>query len=204
VVLAAEVQVVEDHQEVGRYFKNMKYIFATGNENKLKEAKSILGEDVESIKIDLFEIQDLDPLTVVIHKAKEAYEKLGISVLIEDTSLMIGSMNGLPGPFIKWFLETVKNEGIIKMTDPVDRKAKAVCYVALFDGESIVYGKGETEGSISVEERGQGFGWDPIFIPNGSDKTFGQMSLEEKNLFSMRKKAFQDFSHKQQLGDVVK
>lgn len=174
----------------------MKYIFATGNENKLKEARSILGEDVQSVKIDLLEIQDLDPLTVVIHKAKEAYEKLGTAILVEDTSLMIESMNGLPGPFIKWFLETLKNKGIIEMTHPANRKAKAICYVAVFDGKNIIYGKGETEGLISIEERGQGFGWDAIFIPNGSDKTFGQMSLEEKNLFSMRKKAFEDFQRK--------
>lgn len=172
----------------------MMYPFATGNKNKLKEARSILGEDLESIQIDLIEIQDIDPLKVLEHKAKEAFIKIGKPVIIEDTSLLISSMCGLPGPFIKWFLQSVQNKGLIQMTDSNNRNAIALCYVAVYNGENIIYGKGEVEGIISKEERGEnGFGWDTIFIPKGSEKTFAEMDLEEKNRFSMRKLAFEDF-----------
>lgn len=171
--------------------------FATGNENKLREARSILGNDLESVKIDMIEIQDKDMLEVVKHKARDGYIKTGEQIMVEDSSLIIESMNGMPGPFIKWYLEGIGLEGIIAFLRNKNRKAKAVAYVVSYDGLDYTIGYGEISGEITDEPRGEnGFGWDKIFKPNGSDFTFGEMALEEKNKYSMRKLAFEDFKVK--------
>lgn len=181
----------------------MKYLkIATSNHNKIKEIESILGEGVlQSVIIDLTEIQHENMLMVAEHKAKEAYNTLGEAVLIEDTSVCIESMDNLPGPFIKWFLKALGNKGIIQATDRENRKAKAVTILCLYNGSDYICGKGEIEGTISLEERGSnGFGWDTIFVPNGQEikqqKTFAEMTLEEKNIYSMRRKAVEDFKEK--------
>lgn len=113
--------------------------------------------------------------------------------MVEDTSLEIKSWNGLPGALIKWFLDTVGNKGILKMLgDSSDRSALAKTAVAYFDGAHTHVFVGEIEGSLSYEELGEnGFGWDTIFIPSGSEKTFAQMTEQEKNSISMRKLAFE-------------
>ena len=170
--------------------------FATGNNNKLMEVRSILGNEIESISIDLLEIQDPNMENVVKHKALEAWNILGEEVMIEDTSLLIESMNDLPGPFIKWFLKALGNEGLVNATNMNNRRARAVTYVASFDGYKYNIGYGEILGTISIEPRGdKGFGWDPIFIPNGGEsRTFAEMDIEEKNKYSMRKIALMDFA----------
>lgn len=170
----------------------MKIKFATSNEGKLREFRSVLGDGVESIKIDLLEIQDENMESVAKHKAREAWEKLNEKVLIEDTSLLIESMNHMPGPFIKWFMKGLGNNGLILATDNVNRKAKAVTYIAMYDGHQYMLGVGEIKGHISTEVIGdKGFGWDSIFIPDGSHKTFGEMEIE-KNKYSMRRMALED------------
>lgn len=75
-----------------------------------------------------------------------------------------------------------------------DRRAEAICFVASYDGAEYTISSGKVSGKIADESRGEnGFGWDKIFIPDGSDKTYGEMSLEEKNVFSMRKIAFENY-----------
>lgn len=173
--------------------------FATGNENKLREAREILGISVEQFKIDLDEIQSVSVEEVVVHKARQAYEIAGKPVLIEDTGLEILAWNGLPGALIKWFDTSVGNDGIIQMLSGfTDRSAKATSCFAYFDGSTLHKGIGSIDGSIAIEPTGtNGFGWDPIFIPSGSAKTFAQMSPEEKNSLSMRALALKDLINSQ-------
>lgn len=166
---------------------------ATGNKNKLKEFNEILGLGLEQIDVELLEPQAVDVADVVREKAKDAYLKTNKAVLVEDTGLSFDAWNGLPGALIKWFLHTVNNEGILKMLESENnRKAQAKTVVGYFDGVEYRLFEGTINGSISREVRGEnGFGWDKIFIPDGYEKTFGEMDVLEKNKISMRKVALE-------------
>ncbi len=165
--------------------------FATGNENKLKEVNAILGYNLEQIKIDLYEPQGINLVQIASEKAKDAFYKTGKIVLVEDTGIEFNAWGGLPGPLIKWFLDTVGNEGIIKMIEGFEnRSVVAKTVVAFYDGKKTHSFVGEIKGKISDSIQGDdGFGWDPIFIPEGYDKSFAEMTKEEKNKISMRKLA---------------
>jgi len=167
--------------------------FATQNEGKLTEANQILSKPLQQISVDLYEPQGVSVADIVKEKAQDAFKQTGKFVVVEDTSLEILSWNGLPGALIKWFIETVGNKGLLEMLgNSKDRKALAKTAVAYFDGNDTHVFVGEIEGSISLEERGEnGFGWDSIFIPAGENKTFAEMSPQEKNSVSMRKLAFE-------------
>lgn len=169
--------------------------FVTGNSGKLREARQILQLDVEQVDAgDLEEIQTIYVEDLIRHKAEEAYRKVGAPIIVEDTGLVFRAWNGLPGALVKWFLETVGNEGLLKMLDSEkNRSALAQCFIAYHDGKNITVVKGEISGRIAHSVRGKnGFGWDKIFVPEGHERTFGEMSAEEKNSFSMRKRAFEN------------
>ncbi|MCH8208034.1 MAG: RdgB/HAM1 family non-canonical purine NTP pyrophosphatase [Nitrospinae bacterium] len=168
--------------------------FATGNPNKVREAHEILGVKIEHASLDLHEIQTCDLREVVTAKAHQAWEELGVPVMVEDSGLIFSSWNGLPGALVKWFEQTVGCEGMLKMLAGFDnREASAVCMVAVHDGSKIRIAEGRVEGSISTEPRGQnGFGWDIIFIPEGQTRTYAEMSAEEKNAISHRRQAFEE------------
>lgn len=167
--------------------------FATKNENKLREVNDILGYSLEQINIDLFEPQGINVEDIVKEKAKDAFRKVGKIVLVEDTSLEFLAWNGLPGALIKWFLGTVGNEGILNMLkNEINRKAIAKTAVGFFDGGQAHIFVGILSGTISEKIRGNsGFGWDSIFIPDGYNKSFAEMTSIEKNSISMRKLALE-------------
>jgi len=171
----------------------MKIYFVTGNKNKLKEVQMIMPE-VEGLELDLTEIQELDHKQVVEHKLMEAKKnKPGLNLMIEDLSLEIDGMNGLPGPLIKWFLKSVGKNGLYKMAKMFgNQKATATELLGYVDNSGkIVYFEGKVEGTI-VEPRGESdFGFDPIFVPNGQDKTYAEMGTEEKNKISHRRIALE-------------
>lgn len=169
--------------------------FVTGNSGKLREARQILEFDIEQADAGgLEEIQTIYVEELIRHKAEEAYRKIGVPIIVEDTGLLFHAWNGLPGALVKWFLETVGNEGLLKMLgNEKNRAALAQCFIAYHDGERITVVKGEILGRIAHSVRGKnGFGWDKIFVPEGHERTFGEMSVEEKNSFSMRKRAFEN------------
>ena len=89
--------------------------FVTGNILKWEEANAIMGGTLERVDIDLEEIQSPDIVEIIQHKSKKAYELLGEPALCEDVGLSFDARNGLPGPWIKWFLKSVGNEGILHM-----------------------------------------------------------------------------------------
>jgi inosine triphosphate pyrophosphatase len=102
--------------------------------------------------------------------------------------LIFDAWKGLPGPQIKWFLQTVGREGMLQMLSGFDdRSARAVCCVGRYDGQQVHHVLGICEGSIALSVRGvTDFGRDPIFIPRGYEQTFAEMPKEEKNLISHR------------------
>lgn len=166
-------------------------LFATTNLNKLREINQILGQEFTSVNLELLEPQGIDVAEVVRTKAIDAFHQTGQPTLVEDTGLEFAAWNGLPGALVKWFLKSVNNEGILAMLkDEKNRMAVAKTAVGFSDGSECYVFLGEIVGTIPTELRGeQGFGWDPIFIPTGSSKTFAEMDATEKNTISMRKKA---------------
>jgi inosine triphosphate pyrophosphatase len=175
-----------------------KIIFLTGNANKLREAKEILrGYDVIGKDAEIPEIQEVNPELIVEDKVRRALKLLGCPVFVEDTSLCYESLNGLPGPLVKWFLKKVGRRGLVDILSAFDNKtAYAKCYVGYGvpasgkSKERIMIFEGSVKGRI-VEPAGESkFGFDPIFLPDGYDKTFAQMG-EEKNKISHRRLALE-------------
>ncbi|KAB8232175.1 inosine triphosphate pyrophosphatase-like protein [Aspergillus alliaceus] len=169
--------------------KNLNFI--TGNKNKLAEVRAILGDviEVNNQGIDVPEIQGTIE-EIAREKCRHAAEVIGGPVLTEDTALEFHALKGLPGPYIKSFLDALGHEGLNKMLDSFDDKsAEAVCTFAFSDGpgaEPILF-QGRTKGAI-VRPRGpSNFGWDPIFEYQG--KTYAEMDKAEKNQISHRYKA---------------
>ncbi|KAJ5963322.1 Ham1-like protein, partial [Penicillium vulpinum] len=165
--------------------------FITGNKNKLLEVRDILGKviQVDNQEVDVPEIQGTIE-EIAKEKARRAAEAINGPALTEDTALEFHALKGLPGPYIKYFMENVGHEGLNKMLDGFeDRTGEAVCTFAFCRGpgeEPIIF-QGRTEGTI-VRPRGPAkFGWDAIFEYNG--KTYAEMDKEEKNKVSHRYKA---------------
>jgi non-canonical purine NTP pyrophosphatase (RdgB/HAM1 family) len=171
-------------------------IFATTNKGKLAEAREILGFDVMGSGLPIDEIQSLDPVEVATKKALSYFRELGKPILVEDVSLSFEVMGKLPGTYINDFSKELGNRGLIDLLSGYSsRKATAQTTLVYCDkdGNPHVF-IGIMEGKISSEEMGEnGFGWDPIFIPDGSGKTLAQMDMNEKNKYSMRVKALLQF-----------
>jgi inosine triphosphate pyrophosphatase len=181
--------------------KIKKLTFVTSNKSKAEQLGRHLDFPVVHQKVDVKEIQSLNLKEVVEEKVKEAYKIIKGPVLVEDTSLTFKSFGNLPGPLIKWFLISLGNTGLTKVLNSYkDRAATAEVCFGLYDGEELLFFEGKMEGKISKEPFGEsGFGWDPIFIPKGYKKTWGQMSAEEQSKTSIRKiglKKLEDFLNK--------
>lgn len=177
--------------------------FISSNEMKIKEVKALLGDKTTfpyQLECKNFELLEPQATPVEISRAKcaQAAQFVDGPVIVEDTSLHFNGMNGMPGPFVKFFYESMGNVGLAKMLDSFeDRSAYAQCVVSFTYGvgQEIKTFVGVAEGTIiknPTEGMSKGFGWDPIFIPSGFDRPFGQMELEQKNQLSHRFKAFRE------------
>lgn len=168
----------------------MALYFISGNKNKLKEIQAIIPH-VEQLEIDLPEIQSLDARKIIEAKLNEARKHHKGEFIVEDTSLYFKCLNGLPGPLIKWFMEAMTLEELYNITEKIgnsDAEAKTIIGYIDKNGK-INYFEGSLSGKIVRPNVKSRFGWDPIFQPVNSEKTFAEMSLEEKNKISMRRKA---------------
>ena len=171
-------------------------VFVTGNANKLREVTQILGDDfpwtIVAKNIDLPELQG-EPDDISIQKCKLAAAEIKGPVIVEDTCLCFNALGGLPGPYIKWFLEKLKPEGLFKLLSGwEDKTGYALCTFAYSTGNSedeVQVFHGKTDGVI-VEPRGpRDFGWDPCFQPDGFDQTYAELDKSVKNSISHRRKA---------------
>jgi non-canonical purine NTP pyrophosphatase (RdgB/HAM1 family) len=172
--------------------------FITGNPAKAKYLAEYFRLPIAHQKLDVPEIQSLDLREVVEAKAKSAYAILGTPVLVEDVSVTFMALKRLPGPLIKWFLETLGNDGLCKLLDGYDdRSAVAEVMYGYCDGGDVHIFHGRVDGHISTNPRGETkFGWDPVFIPNGhTETTWAEMSGDEKHATSMRKPALAQLAH---------
>ena len=165
--------------------------FITGNRHKVAEAEAILGMKLDQRILEVPEIQDLDHEVVVKEKLRYAYNHLHHPLMVEDTGAYFHALNGLPGEFIKWFIKSLTSEGCYRLVQHCDNKGAVVkCTVGYTeDGQTLKTFTGTVSG-ILVAPRGEsGFGFDPIFQPDGQDQTFAEMG-ERKHEISHRALAF--------------
>lgn len=146
---------------------------------------------VDSVKLDLPELQG-EPEIIAAEKCRLAAAEVKGAVMVEDTCLCFNALKGLPGPYVKWFLEKVGHDGLNRMLVGFDDKtAYAQCTFAYTPGpgyDPIVF-VGRTEGRIVPARGPADFGWDPIFEPDGFDVTYAEMDKEVKNTISHRYRA---------------
>ena len=147
--------------------------FITGNQSKADYLSKYLDHSVDHIKLDLDEIQSTDLNEIVEHKVRQAYGIIKKPVIVEDVALEFAALSGLPGPFIKFFVEKIPFEIICSMIgNGLTRKATARCVFGYFDGNDLELFEGSLDGEITKTPTGNnGFGWDKIFIPQGYSVT---------------------------------
>jgi len=165
----------------------------TGNHGKAAEYAAMLGIEVTQATAELTEVQSLDVATVAARKAADAFAQLGEPVLVDDTGLSIHAWNGLPGALVIWFINSVGAQGILDMAQGLtDRRATATTALGYADASGVQVFQGAVNGSLATEPLGvSGFGYDPIFIPDTDShhRTYAQMTSQEKNQISHRRRA---------------
>ncbi|MCA1229399.1 non-canonical purine NTP pyrophosphatase [Saccharopolyspora sp. 6M] len=163
----------------------------TGNAGKAAEYAELLEMPVTPVQEDLLEIQSLDVEEVVRHKAHDAYLAHGAPVLVDDTALTLLAWNGLPGALIVWFLKARGVEGLLTMAaEETDRTATVTTAIGYADAHGVQVFTGNLHGALTRTPRGtNGFGYDSIFVPDGHDRTYAEMTPEEKNELSHRRLA---------------
>lgn len=171
----------------------MSLTFITGNPGKFSEAEAILGMSLEQKKLHLPEVQDLDP--VVVMRAKlESAKALGTGAcIVEDSSLTFECLGSrLPGPFIKWFEDALGINGLVELVSAYGNQHATSSTIVGYltqEGEMHFF-EGSVQGIIVPARGDQDFGYGPVFQPEGSEKTFGEMTREEKHATSSRGIAF--------------
>ncbi len=163
-------------------------MFVTGNKGKLVEAKSVIPSIVQ-LDVDLPEIQETDPRKVIEAKLREAFKYGSGRFMVEDTSLYLDCQKGFPGPLIKWYLKALCNKGLyelVRMYGNYGAEARTVIGYAE-SPDKIHYFEGSARGKVVAPAGGAGFGWDPIFQPDGHSKSFAELDPVEKNRIGMRR-----------------
>ncbi|HEX4952950.1 MAG TPA: non-canonical purine NTP pyrophosphatase [Thermoanaerobaculia bacterium] len=177
------------------------YVLVTGNAGKLEEARRILGPGLEAVNLDLPEIQSLDPGEILEAKAEQAWRRIGRPVLVEETSLELAALGGFPGPLVKWMLAAVGAAGIARTALALgDAGARARCSVLAWDGREGIAAEGVVAGRLVSPPRGEGgFGWDPIFVPEGQELTFAELPAAVKDGLSHRGRALRALAARLQI-----
>jgi len=169
--------------------------FVTGNADKFREIQALI-PNIQQLELDLDEIQSLDPQVVIEHKLDQAAQHHDGEFIVEDTSLSLDCLGGLPGTLVKWFGKAMDWPGLADLAARYDNQnATARTVIGYRDAQGRNhYVSGELRGRI-VSPQGDGFGWDPIFIPEGHNQTFGELGPEIKNAISMRRKAAEQLAN---------
>jgi XTP/dITP diphosphohydrolase len=167
-------------------------ILVSTNPNKGIEAERILGMPVLRVALALPEIQAATVEDITRYKAEVARNKGYSRLVVEDVSLGFDELGNFPGPYVRWLLEAAGGKGLAAIAYALNnRAAKAQCCVGYWDGHSVKIFLGEVGGDILVQPRGaRHFGWDAWFQPHGSQKTFAEMTDDEKDALSHRGRAY--------------
>jgi non-canonical purine NTP pyrophosphatase (RdgB/HAM1 family) len=158
-------------------------VFITGNQNKADYLSRMLGIELQHQKVNLDEIQSTNLDEIVAHKVKQAYELVKKPVLVEDVALSFEALGGLPGPFVKFFVDAKDGlEKMCRMCDSLEnRNARAECVFGFYDGERLELLRGGLSGTIADHPQGDGgYGWDQLFCPEGyGGRTRAELTQEE-------------------------
>jgi len=195
----------------------MTLVFASNNQHKLREINNILNSHITLLSLSDINIREDIPEdeTLIeenaLFKARYVYKATGLNVFADDTGLEVEALNGLPGVHSARFAGESKDSSaniekvLSLLTGKENRKARFRTVIALiFKNEEYLF-EGVVSGTLINEKRGnEGFGYDPIFIPEGKTRTFAEMTLSEKNKISHRAKAFKklkEFLHQHSLSN---
>ncbi len=182
----------------------MELVFATANQNKVAEVQKLVGQKFKLLSLKDINCNEEIPETAntfkdnALQKAKFIYDKFKLNCFADDSGLEVEALNGAPGVYSARFAGEPKNDSnntkklLNELQGKTNRKACFKTVIALIiDGKEEFFG-GKIDGQITQDPIGNdGFGYDPVFIPDGYQKTFAQMSLDEKNSISHRAIAFQ-------------
>ncbi len=182
-----------------------KIIFATKNEGKVREVKHIFDE----LNVQIISLTDVNESIEIeetgssfqenaLIKAKQVFEKFNLPTIADDSGLVVNQLNGAPGIYSSRYAgedgnDAANNKRLLKELKnyPHPHIAKFVCVAVYYDGKEIFASEGEIKGRIIDEERGtNGFGYDPLFIPENYVKTSAELEPEIKNKISHRYHAF--------------
>lgn len=157
----------------------MKLFFITGNEHKFREAERVLKEYdviIERKDLECDEIRAESCDEIALSCLRMLRGRVNKPFFVEDSGLFIDALNGFPGTLSSWVFKKIGNEGVLRlMRGEKKRDARFISAVAAWNGKKEKVFIGEVKGRISNELRGKGgFGYDPIFIPEGSEETFGE------------------------------
>jgi len=182
----------------------MKLVFASHNQNKVNEIKSLLPKTIDVLSLtDIGFLDEIAETGLTLDensqiKARTVFEKTGYFCFADDTGLEIEALNFEPGVYSARYAGDQKSDSdniqkvLSRLQGMTNRNARFRTVITLLIGQNEYSFEGRVEGKIIKEKRGEfGFGYDPIFIPENESKTFAEMSMEEKNLFSHRARAFQ-------------
>jgi XTP/dITP diphosphohydrolase len=191
-------------------FRGRIVFFATNNINKFNEARRVFADyriAVGMLRVKTLEIQSDDLEEIARSSVIEAFRRCNLPVIVEDAGLSVIALKGFPGPYAAYVYKTIGNKGLLRlMENTEERKAKFQSVIAFQSPElkAPVCFEGEVLGDITRNERSRntssGFGFDPVFKPAGSDRTFAEMTIVEKNEHSHRAKALRKFAEWYQLG----
>ena len=168
--------------------------FVSSNSHKYLEVEKILhdfGIELGFFKYTLEETQSNLLKDIALKKARHAFSKYKKPIIIEDAGLFVASLGGFPGPYSSFVFQTIGNDGILKLLTN-NRNAKFVSIITYCDKNNLQSFVGDLDGTISESQKGEGWGYDPIFIPKKMKKTFAE--LDNKNELSHRYKALKKFS----------
>jgi inosine triphosphate pyrophosphatase len=155
-------------------------LFITGNPDKAAYLSRLLHIPLEHRALDIPEIQSLDAHEVVQHKVRAAYARVGVPVLVEDVSLEFDALEGLPGTFVKHFIDSLGLDGICRLLDGRARTGTARCVFGYTDGVHEHYFEGSARVVIAENPRGDnGYGWDQIVVHDGYTQTRAELDREE-------------------------
>lgn len=176
----------------------MELLFITSNKGKVEEARRYLkdsGVRVVQRRFEYPEIQASELEKVVEFALNWLKNRVDKPFFIDDSGLFIEALHGFPGVYSAYVYKTLGNDGILRLMDKIeDRRAYFKSVIGYYDGKVHIF-TGIVKGEITFEKKGtMGFGFDPIFVPDGFKKTFAEMTTEEKNKISHRGKALRVFS----------
>jgi non-canonical purine NTP pyrophosphatase (RdgB/HAM1 family) len=164
----------------------------TSNLHKAAEIASLLGVPVVRVDLDLTEIQSASLSRILLAKLDSAIGRAPAPIAVEDVSLELDDLGGFPGPYVRWLLEMAGGEGLGRISASLrSNLATARCLVAVWNGSRVMSAEGTVRGRVLSEPRGRrDFGWDAWFLPDHSERTYGEMSFDEKLACSHRSLAW--------------